>query len=80
LTKRNQFWIKDVFDPCKQGLLHRQLKVPQNRRIPKTLLEEIKVTDLNERIKNPTKTGKRDIKVTRKLKKRVVAVWNANYA
>ena len=54
------------------GALSRQLGIPIKDNIPKTLLEKIAKTPIGKTIRNPTKKGKRRIKVTRKLKKRAV--------
>jgi len=56
----------------KPGALSRQLGIPEKDNIPFTLLEKIKKAEIGKTIKNPTKSGKREIKVTKKLKKRVV--------
>ena len=56
----------------KRGALSRQLGIPEEKNIPFTLLEKIRRTKIGERIRNPTKTGKRLIRVTRLLKKRAV--------
>lgn len=63
-------WIKKV--QLKKGALSRQLGIPEKDNIPFTLLEKIKKAKIGDRIQNPTKSGKREIKVTRKLKKRAV--------
>mgnify|MGYP000047013403 CR=1 FL=1 len=54
----------------KRGALSRQLNIPVEKNIPKTLLRKIKATKIGSTIRNPTKTGKARIKVTKKLKKR----------
>ena len=56
----------------KPGALSRQLGIPEEENIPKTLLQKIKNAEIGETIKNPTKKGKRRIKVTRLLKRRAV--------
>lgn len=63
-------WIKKT--QLKKGALSRQLGVPEKDNIPFTLLEKIKKAKIGDRISNPTKSGKREIKITRKLKKRAV--------
>jgi len=63
-------WIKKA--QLKKGALSRQLGIPEKDNIPFTLLEKIKKAEIGETIKNPTKSGKREIKVTNKLKKRAV--------
>ena len=56
----------------KRGALSRQLGIPEKENIPFTLLEKSRRTKIGKRIRNPTKTGKRLIRVTRLLKKRAV--------
>lgn len=63
-------WIKKV--RIKTGALSRQLGIPEKDNIPFTLLEKIKKAEIGTTIKNPTKSGKQEIKVTKKLKKRAV--------
>jgi hypothetical protein len=63
-------WIKKV--QIKKGALSQQLGIPEKENIPITLLEKIKKTEIGKIIKNPTKSGKQEIKVTKKLKKRAV--------
>ncbi len=65
--KKKKNWIqKAIKHP---GALHKHLGIPMNKKIPKTLLVEIKEAEVGQIIKNPTKTGKRRIKVTETLKK-----------
>lgn len=66
-------WIQKT--QLKKGALSRQLGIPEKDNIPFTLLEKIKKAKIGDRIKNPTKSGKREIKVTRKLKKRAVMAY-----
>jgi len=58
----------------------RYLNIPDRKKIPKTLLKRLKNAKIGSTIKNPTKTGKQRIKVTKKLKQKVVFAWNINYA
>jgi hypothetical protein len=67
---KKKFWIQKAVK--KKGTLSRQLQIPEKENIPKTLLREIKKTPIGKTIRNPTKKGKRRIKVTRLLKKRAV--------
>jgi len=67
-----RYWIQSALRRHKRGSLHRQLEVPNSKRIPTGLLEKIKSAEVGTRITNPTKTGKRRIKVTGLLKKRAV--------
>jgi hypothetical protein len=69
MAKKNKRWIQKA--KIKKGALHRQLSVPSNKDIPVTLLKKIKRTPSGFSILNPTKTGKKRIKVTTLLKRRV---------
>lgn len=60
--------------------LSTMLDVPDDKKIPKTLLRRIKNAEIGSTVSNPTQTGKQRVKVTRKLKQKVMAVWNLNYA
>ena len=71
MTKK-KYWIQKAVNRRKKGALSRQLGIPEKDNIPKTLLEKIAKTPVGGRIKNPTKTGKKYLTVTRKLKKRAV--------
>lgn len=64
--------MKEAFKHHKKCSLHRQLQIPCDVKIPVTLLRKIKGSDVGVSILNPTKTGKRKIKVTRLLKARAV--------
>lgn len=54
----------------KPGKLSKQLGIPIKKNIPVTLLDKIISTKPGQKIKNPTKSGKRTITVTKLLKKR----------
>ncbi len=56
----------------KKGSLSRMLGIPEKDNIPLTLLRKITKTEIGMTIRNPTKQGKRKIKVTRLLKKRAM--------
>lgn len=72
-------WIKEAGDHKHRGSLHRQLQIPQKERIPKTLLRKIQAADTGQKIKNPTKAGRRSIQVTTLLKRRTVYALNVGY-
>lgn len=72
-------WIKEAGDHKHRGSLHRQLQVPQEERIPKRLLQKIQRAKTGDKIKNPTKTGKRSIPVTTLLKRRTAFALNVGY-
>lgn len=56
----------------KKGALSRQLNIPEKKNIPVTLLNKIIRAKAGDTIRNPTKTGKRRIKVTRLLERRAI--------
>lgn len=71
--RRRKLWIpRKKTDGLKKGALSRQLGIPEEKNIPMTLLNKIARTKIGETISNPTKTGRRRIKVTNLLKKRAV--------
>jgi hypothetical protein len=73
-TKKTNKWIQKV--GLKKGALSKQLGVPQSENIPMTLLNKIVKAQAGQTIKNPTKTGKKTIKVTRKLERRALLARN----
>ena len=68
--KKKKLWIQSA--TLKEGTLSRQLGIPIEDNIPVTLLKAIRDTDIGETIKNPTKKGKKQFKITKLLKRRVV--------
>jgi len=56
----------------KPGALSKQLGIPIKENIPKTLLNKIIKARAGETIRNPTKIGKKRIKVTRLLERRAI--------
>ncbi|MBU1252189.1 MAG: hypothetical protein KJ905_03055 [Nanoarchaeota archaeon] len=61
-------WIQKL--RLKKGILHKQLGISQDRKIPISLLNKIISAESGDIITNPTKLGNRKIKVTRVLEKR----------
>jgi len=61
-------WIQKT--KIKKGALHKQLRVPEERKIPITLLNKIISAEVGDVIKNYSKSTKKMIKVTSLLKKR----------
>lgn len=59
-------------DTYKKGQLHRMLQIPDGTKIPFTLLEVIRKAEIGTVVENPTKTGKKEVKVTKLLKQRAV--------
>ncbi len=60
----------------KPGALSRQLRIPIKDNIPMTLLNKIIKAKAGDTIINPTKSGKRRIKVTRLLERRSILARN----
>lgn len=60
----------------KKGALSRQLGIPIKRKIPIILLNRIISARAGQTIKNPSKTGRRFIKVTRLLERRAILARN----
>lgn len=56
----------------KKGALSRQLGIPEKENIPITLLNAIIKAKPGNIIRNPTKKGKRKIKVTRLMERRAI--------
>ncbi|MBU2616647.1 MAG: hypothetical protein KKB79_01545 [Nanoarchaeota archaeon] len=61
-------WIQKIH--LKKGVLHKQLGIPQDKKIPISLLNKIIAARPGDIITNPSKLGKKRIKVTRILEKR----------
>jgi uncharacterized protein YdeI (YjbR/CyaY-like superfamily) len=72
-------WIQKAGDHKTKGALHRQLQVPQEERIPKSLLRKIQAAETGAKVHNPTKTGRRSIPVTTLLKRRTAFALNVGY-
>lgn len=75
-----EMWMQEAFKNAGKGVFHRQLGVPVKEKIPLTLLEAIRNTEIGMIARNPTKIGKRYINVTVLVKKRAVALLNADRA
>jgi hypothetical protein len=61
-------WIQKL--RLKKGVLHKELGISLDKKIPMSLLNEIISAKAGQTIRNPTKTGKRRIHVKMFLKKR----------
>lgn len=72
--KGKKKWIQST--GIKKGALSRQLGIAEEENIPKTLLDEIIRAKAGDVIKNPTKVGKKSIKVTRLLERRAILARN----
>ena len=66
----DKYWIQRAIK--RPGALSRQLGIPIEKDIPTKLLLKIKRAKIGTTIRNPTKVGKRRIKVTRLLKRRAI--------
>lgn len=66
---RKNLWIQKA--KPKKGALSKQLGIPESDNIPFSLLLLIKQSPIGTVIHNPTQKGKKRIKVTRLLKRRV---------
>lgn len=58
----------------KKGALRKQLGIPAAKKVPKTLIKKITMTEAGTVIKNPTSVGHKRIPVTEKLRKRAFFV------
>lgn len=61
-------WIQKI--RMKKGVLHNQLGIPQDKKIPMQLLNKIIAAKPGDVIKNPAGVGRKRITVTRALEKR----------
>ncbi len=68
--KKKNLWIQSA--KLKKGTLSRQLGIPIEENIPVTLLKRIRDSDIGEVVRNPTKKGKKQFRVTKLLKRRSV--------
>jgi len=69
-------WMQEALGR-RPGALRRQLGIPKEAKIPKTLLVKIAKADVGTLIANPAATGKRRYRVTRLMKRRVMPVLTA---
>jgi hypothetical protein len=79
MTKQN-LWMQDAFKRAGKGVFHKQLGVSTTEKIPLTFLQAIVDTPLGSIAHNPTTTGNKMVKVTPLMKKRAVALLNADRA
>lgn len=78
--RKTKMWMRDVFKNAGKGVFHRQLGVPTSEKIPLTFLQAIVDTKIGMMAHNPTSTGHKMVKVTALMKKRAVALLNADRA
>lgn len=70
-------WIQEALKGSKRAWsLSAMLDIPKKKNIPMTLLKKIVNTPIGETIKNPTSTGKKRIKITKKLKQKAIFAYN----
>jgi len=67
-------WIQKVH--LKKGVLHRQLGISPDKKIPLNLLNKVISAKAGETITNPTSLGRKRIKVTRLLEQRAILARN----
>ncbi|MBU2053332.1 MAG: hypothetical protein ABIJ14_03210 [Nanoarchaeota archaeon] len=67
-------WIQRAIH--QPGRLHRDLEIPKGTKIPIELLNKIIRANAGQTITNPTRTGKKKIKVTRKIEQRAILARN----
>jgi len=68
--KSGGFWIQKAVR--RRGALSRQLGIPVRENIPVTLLRRIRDADVGDVVRNPSRRGRRRVRVTRLLKRRAV--------
>ena len=78
--RKTNMWMQDAFKRAGKGVFHRQLGVPTSEKIPMTFLQAIVDTKIGMYAHNPTSTGHKMVKVTALMKKRAVALLNADRA
>ena len=67
-------WIQKAIK--RPGSLHRSLEISKDKKIPVVLLKRIVSVKAGDVILNPTKTGRKRIKVTRRLEQRANMALN----
>ena len=70
----SKYWIQRAIR--KPRALRRSLAIPKGKKIPVTLLRAIISAKAGQTIRNPTKVGKRKIRVTRLLERRAICAFN----
>ena len=67
-------WIKKAI--VRPGTLHKNLDISKDKKIPMVLLNKIISAKAGDTITNPTKVGKKKVKVTRKLERKAILARN----
>lgn len=70
----NKYFIQSAH--LKKGALSRQLGIEEKDKIPMTLLNKIIQAKAGETITNPTRIGKKRIKVTKLIERRSIMARN----
>lgn len=78
--RKTNMWMQEAFKRAGKGVFHKQLGVPASEKIPMTFLQAIVDTKIGMMAHNPTSTGHKMVKVTALMKKRAVALLNADRA
>ncbi len=80
--RKTNNWMKDAFKKASKGahLFKNQLGIPPSEKVPLTFLQAIVDTKIGMMAHNPTSMGHKMVKVTALIKKRAVALLNADRA
>ena len=62
----------------KKHALYRELGISPDKELPKKFLDKIHNSKIGIRLQNPTKIGRSEVLVTKKLKKRVAMTYQLN--
>jgi hypothetical protein len=71
-------WIQEAMKDHRPGRLHQRLGIPQDKRIPHSLVDKIIDSPIDETFTNPTKTGRHRIHNDASLKSEANFVRNMN--
>lgn len=63
----------------KKGALSRQLGIPEKKNIPEKLLNKIIAAKSGQTIRNPSRIGKRKIKITKLIERRSILARNLKH-
>jgi len=65
-----EYWVQEAMGK-KPGALRRQLGIPQDKKIPVTLMRKILKAETGDVVRNPTRVGRCKYKVTTLMQRRV---------
>ncbi|MEK6888696.1 MAG: hypothetical protein AABW80_01170 [Nanoarchaeota archaeon] len=71
-----KLWIQKAIRKNRKGSLHKMLSIKLGENIPLTLISKIIKAKAGETIRNPSKSGKRIIKVTRLMERKAILARN----